>query len=479
MPRVGSAVASQRVILWGLGYSFLVSQWLSNGSFGSSWLPSFSSLGSVAVLGQIAVYFSYFALLIVLGIIKGSVIGPLHKRRTWLVGGISAIICGNLITYLAGLGVILSPLYILGMATVGVGMTIMMLAWGEYYCRIGAKNACIVLALSFIIGSSLFAFLGFLSELSLVAAITFQLCILPASTLMLLKGWEALQQGDEEVSKEPPFSIKQLVPYLAVVLSIGFILGIVIGLNSVQEISVLPIAWTVGIASIGLLVLFAALGSKNFSLDNLSRSLTPLLVICALLIPLLINNSLELVFIFGSGGYIFARIFYQIAYVSIAQTRKVPVIPLVASAIAADSLGIMFGETLCHLIIPTGSLSLDVVYFINCLAVGLFVIVSSYFLREKSIVSLWGHKSTGFTDEAIEEMCMHVAADFSLTFRETEVLIALAKGLEAEVIAKELNITVNTLRTHARNIYMKLEVHSQPELIRTVVFSQPRTALKH
>ena len=52
-----------------------------------------------------------------------------------------------------------------------------------------------------------------------------------------------------------------------------------------------------------------------------------------------------------------------------------------------------------------------------------------------------------------------------LTRRELEVLRLLATSLPTAEIAIELFITVNTLRTHTKNIYGKLDVHSRREAV--------------
>ena len=50
-----------------------------------------------------------------------------------------------------------------------------------------------------------------------------------------------------------------------------------------------------------------------------------------------------------------------------------------------------------------------------------------------------------------------------LTPREQEVLTLLAKGYFYKEIADQLDITINTLRTHLRAVYEKLHVHSRTE----------------
>lgn len=52
-----------------------------------------------------------------------------------------------------------------------------------------------------------------------------------------------------------------------------------------------------------------------------------------------------------------------------------------------------------------------------------------------------------------------------LTARETEVLELLAKGKSYTTIADQLFVDKETIRTHIKNIYWKLEVHSKAEAI--------------
>ncbi len=55
-----------------------------------------------------------------------------------------------------------------------------------------------------------------------------------------------------------------------------------------------------------------------------------------------------------------------------------------------------------------------------------------------------------------------------LSQRETDVLRCLAMGYESAAIAKKLGVSWNTVRTHTRNVYTKLDLHSRQELIELV-----------
>lgn len=56
-----------------------------------------------------------------------------------------------------------------------------------------------------------------------------------------------------------------------------------------------------------------------------------------------------------------------------------------------------------------------------------------------------------------------------LTVREKEILKLLAKGLRYKEIAAELDISMDTVRTHTRHIYEKLQVQSRTEAINKIM----------
>ena len=47
-----------------------------------------------------------------------------------------------------------------------------------------------------------------------------------------------------------------------------------------------------------------------------------------------------------------------------------------------------------------------------------------------------------------------------LTQRETEVLELLARGCSYGEIAKRLHVSINTVSTHIKKLYLKLDVHT-------------------
>ncbi len=73
--------------------------------------------------------------------------------------------------------------------------------------------------------------------------------------------------------------------------------------------------------------------------------------------------------------------------------------------------------------------------------------------------------------QAIRHMTSQPAASVKpdaerlLTEREEQVLQFLSRGYSYSELAKELGVTINTIQTHIRGLYAKLEVHSKSQAI--------------
>ncbi len=73
-----------------------------------------------------------------------------------------------------------------------------------------------------------------------------------------------------------------------------------------------------------------------------------------------------------------------------------------------------------------------------------------------AVLPLLGRRASDFVDPRLER----------LSPREREVLSLMVAGRDRATIARELFVSVNTVRTHAKNILAKLEVHSTLEAVR-------------
>ena len=71
--------------------------------------------------------------------------------------------------------------------------------------------------------------------------------------------------------------------------------------------------------------------------------------------------------------------------------------------------------------------------------------------------------------QSMHQTIKPVINNYNLTQREKEILSNLSKGNSYKLIAADLTISIDTVRTHIKNIYQKLQVHSQTEAVSKAV----------
>jgi len=54
---------------------------------------------------------------------------------------------------------------------------------------------------------------------------------------------------------------------------------------------------------------------------------------------------------------------------------------------------------------------------------------------------------------------------YQLTPREKEILVALSEGISYKAMAAQFFISLDTVRSHIKNIYQKMQVHNQLEAV--------------
>ena len=73
--------------------------------------------------------------------------------------------------------------------------------------------------------------------------------------------------------------------------------------------------------------------------------------------------------------------------------------------------------------------------------------------------------------DAISEKCKALSSEWALSDRESEILLKIALGRPYKVIANDLFISYNTIKTHVTHIYRKAGVHTRDELL-AAIFDQ-------
>ena len=140
-------------------------------------------------------------------------------------------------------------------------------------------------------------------------------------------------------------------------------------------------------------------------------------------------------------------------------------VPLVAFASMAFTMGLVVDFFLWQLATVLPGTTVAMLFFLG------FVIYTLLFLRGYSFegairdVEPLREEAAEVPDRSMRARCEAVADAYHLTARERDIFMLLARGRDYHFIERELVVSRNTVKTHTRNIYGKLGVHSRQELI--------------
>lgn len=256
-----------------------------------------------------------------------------------------------------------------------------------------------------------------------------------------------------------------------------------------------PFAFVGGSALMSLIIvgavflLFVAILRNRFNPVMTYRLSLPIMVAGFIALALLFETHVALSILLINIGYEFFDILAWILFTDISRrkgSQPLKVFGLgVFSMFTGMVLGLICGEVM-QIFIESGQVQINVIAMLSILSL---VIVAFLVIPEGTVQHLTraiSSDKTTVSDLALEQdeedaseenaekpngegrlecNCTLVAEEYKLTPRESEVLVLLAYGRTLAIIARDLQIANGTARTHIENIYRKLDVHKQQELI--------------
>lgn len=96
--------------------------------------------------------------------------------------------------------------------------------------------------------------------------------------------------------------------------------------------------------------------------------------------------------------------------------------------------------------------------------------------REQTYEHERGHLSdnNAFYQDRLSKQAALVRRAYRLSARETEVMELIARGNTVARIAEQLIVSENTIRTHSKRIYAKLDIHKRQELLELIESFDPK-----
>lgn len=203
-------------------------------------------------------------------------------------------------------------------------------------------------------------------------------------------------------------------------------------------------------------------------------------VIATALLLLLLSGAMFSTVVAALAYAVFATIFATIMSTSVDIAQEHKAAPeqiygvLAGSMYLACTIVTLLGSTwLFKLDVSTDkSIAIVCVLTLYILALSLFVLHGYFGLkRDPEHVSSVPATSELILGEAFSKndsvamSCARIGVEYDLTSRERDILFLILKGRDAPGIASNLHISINTVRSHSKSIYRKLDIHSKQQLL--------------
>ena len=391
-----------------------------------------------------------------------------------------------------------------GGVLLGIGCAGMFMLWQRYFASLPATEG----NLRLIVGTAIAPLIYFALYLVPIALTAFliPLVFVPLCGLCIALSVREMQVDQpmfEDVPQQHPRVYRQVVAdYWRSALCVGslaFASGVIRGIALLHE----EIGAVGSLVSAAVLLVLWYRMSFRFGLTSVFRVVYPLIITGFLLLPFLGATYLNLfaaltymvfslvqmlmmmqcaqisrdrginpVFIYGFFGgvaYIMQSAGFLLGwvsdFVSVDGREWLFVVAMVSSYVLGLTLLVATG-TLFKPLVAKGTVTADPIEF---LAAG----VSEEPRQQKAAKPAAKRRrnrpsaseDAGVIRDRTSKQCLMLQEAHGLSTRETEVMELIARGNSMASIAERLVISENTVRTHAKHIYTKLDIHRRQELL--------------
>ena len=355
-----------------------------------------------------------------------------------------------------------SGVFVLLALTYGVASTCLNLSWLEVVAHQTPARIAGILALGMLVKSVITLACGSLMGVPFVGAV---------ALLLRARGRAWLDSSEDDAAPATFKAYRQGAMGIADALVVSIVLEATVSILNGFFLGVATdgsgIISAVGAISAALVFCFVVVVvARAVDVERLYRYLFPILLALVVLLPLTLGSwasqalqgLLVLVYEFIS----FSALYFILCQI---QRKKLKTYVLFAFATACIRLSqLLFGMAGYWLGGASGSEAEGLYWIVTIAAVYGLSMLLLYLTRrrpstdEKRVIVVT--EEDRFAARAEE-----LAAEYRITARESEIMLQLARGRSAAFIADELVCSPATVRTHMKNIYAKLGVHSKQELI--------------
>lgn len=224
------------------------------------------------------------------------------------------------------------------------------------------------------------------------------------------------------------------------------------------------------IAGVGILV-FLRLRRKLIDLKWLYNVALFLVELSILLLSLSMTEASYASGMLMGCAYTVFAVFCFTIYSNMCLRYRIDPIRLSALAFSCENIASALGVLLSPMLLQNGAMRTTALVALSMTIAVVFLFLFSDTGYRTGWNSERGKNSTEKIIEhyySMPSVCSALARQYDLSTREEDILLLLLQKKSGPVIAKELYISPSTVKSHTRNIYRKLDVHSREELLALV-----------
>ena len=408
----------------------------------------------------------------------------LISKTNWMTvrpSGILAVhvimVTGTACLALSGLVANFRPLVFVGALGTGLGSAGAFLQWGMYLSHLEPRRVLLDTAAFALLTAITYGLCSLLPEVIEICAVA----LMPlASGTLLAAAMHQAQLKDPVGSQEHGTSefdrqnrVENALSHrsgnlIGLAVLVGAVYGLIRGASlsfGGTTIAGSTAATVTGIAVAGLLLAATTVFFRKESEFYLACEVSfPLLAAGYLLLPSITNSTFPLPLLVFTVGHTYFYFMLWVFCVDQSHMQERKTIPVFAGGLLAFLGSSLIGSITSDVLALTGyeggsllgALSLIVAY--TFILVLVFVLGRTRTRGNRALREADLQKKSDFRKNALD-----VAQENALTPRETEVFVLIAEGYDRPAIRDKLVISNDTVKTHVRHIYAKLDIHSKQE----------------
>lgn len=254
---------------------------------------------------------------------------------------------------------------------------------------------------------------------------------------------------------------------------LSFMAGLMLQISGQQEITLEAFQHTSLLTSavaILILLLPALFMKKTLNIGRMYALALPLSAAGFLLLPLIWNAAGGIVNSFAQLGAMVAGIILWCLLAETSYDTKLPSLLLFSIALACTNGAQLLGTLIGYFNADTLKQSDILMTAVALVAIYLLFMVALFLFKDKSLKGEEGLSAQGIEspEPDLHERCETLAEAHHFTPRESEIFVLLAQGYTIPAISEKLFVSENTVKSHVKSIYQKLDVHVRTELIELV-----------